>query len=93
MIHVDLNKVAATLWFFFGAFAFCGFLTVDAFTTQIVSAIEDLRYWVWTAVTTSGVATMSGLVVDLARFVASNEQTHKEPYNVTLKKNLNRRLA
>ncbi len=93
MIHVNLNKVAVTFWFFIGAFAFCGFLTVDAFTAQTVSTVEDLRYWVWTAATTCGIATMSGLVVDLMRFAASSEQTHKAPNKVTLKKNLKQRLA
>ncbi len=93
MFRVDIKQVAVTLSFFAGAFVFCGFLTVDAFTTQAVSAIEDFGFWVWTAVTTCGVATASGLVVDLARFVASDEQAHKAPGKVALKKSLNRRLA
>lgn len=93
MIRVDIKQVAVTLSFFTGAFAFCGFLTVDAFTTQAVSAVEDFDFWVWTAVTTCGVATASGLVVDLARFAASDERTLKAPSKIALKKNLNRRLA
>ena len=93
MIRIDFSKIAVTVWFFVGAFAICGFFTVDAFTAQIVSANEDLRFWAWTAVTTCGAATVSGLIVDLVLYAASVAWTRTAPYEVTLQNNRKSRLA
>jgi hypothetical protein len=93
MFRPNLNLIAVTLWFFFGVLAILGFLYIGANFFALEPDNHSFGFWIDTAVTTCGVAAISGLIVDAIRLISSTVWSQERPYRLKSKKAFEQNLA
>ncbi len=93
MVKNTLNSLAITLWFFTGSLACAAAVCLFAVATDPGAASLGAEFWLMTALRICSLATLSGLMVDALRFVASALWPQKLPFMIDVNDLLLRNLA
>ena len=93
MVKKKLNSLAITLWFFTGSLASAAAVCLFAVASDPAAASLGAEFWLMTALRICGLATLSGLMVDGLRSVASALWPRRLPFTFDVNDVLLRNLA